>query len=169
MSVKVFPKATVGPVVRLRALVGGVESKTATLVRPISLTLLRIALGMIFIWFGALKVADATPVADLVAGTVPWFGRTWFVPALGAVEVMLGVALLFGRFITMVCLVLVAHLTGTFLVLVMEPQLAFQHGNPLLLTTIGEFVVKNLVLICAALVLASRLEDSVVRQPQQPY
>ena len=38
------------------------------------------------------------------------------------------------------------HLAGTFLVLIMQPQLAFQDGNPLLLTTIGEFVVKNVVL-----------------------
>ena len=41
--------------------------------------------------------------------------------------------------------VLVAHLTGTLLVLVMEPQVAFQHENPLLLTTVGEFVMKNVV------------------------
>jgi len=59
-----------------------------------------------------------------------------------------------------VCAVLAAHLCGTFLVLVMEPELAFQNGNPLLLTTIGEFVVKNLVLISAALVLASKLGAS---------
>jgi hypothetical protein len=32
-----------------------------------------------------------------------------------------------------------------------------QHGNPLLLTADGEFVVKNLVLISAALLLTSRL------------
>jgi putative oxidoreductase len=56
--------------------------------------------------------------------------------------------------------VLVAHLCGTFLVLVMQPELAFQNGNPLLLTTIGEFVVKNVVLISAALVLAARIRES---------
>jgi putative oxidoreductase len=43
---------------------------------------------------------------------------------------------------------------------VMEPELAFQNANPLLLTTIGEFVVKNVVLISAALVLASKLRAS---------
>ncbi len=34
----------------------------------------------------------------------------------------------------------------------LRPELAFQAGNPLLLTTIGEFVVKNLVLLAAGLV-----------------
>ena len=97
---------------------------------------------------------------------MPWLDRSWFVPALGAVEAILGVALLVGRLLTAVCAVLAAHLAGTFLVLIMQPQLAFQDGNPLLLTTIGEFVVKNVVLISAALVLASKLRDS--RQPHAP-
>ena len=36
---------------------------------------------------------------------------------------------------------------------------AFQNGNPQLLTTIGEFVIKNVVLIASALVLAARLRE----------
>ena len=148
---------------RVSNVVNELESRAAAVVRPFSLHLLRISMGVVFIWFGLLKVADATPVGDLVAGTVPWLDRAWFVPALGAVEAILGVALLVGRLLTAVCAVLAAHLAGTFLVLIMQPQLAFQDGNPLLLTTIGEFVVKNLVLISAALVLASKLRDS--RQP----
>ena len=121
--------------------------------------MLRVSLGVVFVWFGALKVANMTPVGDLVAGTLPFLDPTWFVPFLGAVEGALGLALLVGRAITVVCVVLVAHLCGTFLVLVMQPELAFQNGNPLLLTTIGEFVMKNVVLISAALVLAARLRE----------
>jgi hypothetical protein len=50
-------------------------------------------------------------------------------------------------------LVLVGHLAGTFLTFVTATSLMFQNGNPLTLTSNGEFVVKNLVLISAALVL----------------
>ncbi len=132
------------------------EHRVAMLVRPFSLPLLRVSLGVVFIWFGALKVTNATPVADLVAGTVPWVDPAWFVPFLGTVEVVVGVLLIAGRRLTTVSCVLVAHLAGTFLVLVLQPQVAFQHGNPLLLTTEGEFVVKNVVLISAGIVLASR-------------
>jgi putative oxidoreductase len=135
------------------------EERFAALVRPYSLPMLRVSLGVVFVWFGALKVADVTPVADLVAGAVPWVDPSWFVPLLGGVEVLLGVALVIGRWLTAVSAVLTGHLSGTFLVLLMQPQVAFQHGNPLLLTTEGEFVVKNLVLIAAALVLASRLRE----------
>ena len=152
--------STTSPVRVLQSRLSDLEDRLVTAIRPHSLTLLRLTLGAVFVWFGALKIAGVTPVADLVAGTVPWLDRSWFVPALGAVEVLLGLALIIGRFATLVSAVLVAHLCGTFGVLVMQPELAFQNGNPLLLTTIGEFVVKNLVLISAAIVLASRLRPN---------
>jgi putative oxidoreductase len=150
------------PLTRARrgmALYGDVEQRAVAVLRRVAPTLLRVSLGVVFIWFGALKVVNLTPVGDLVAGTLPFLDPTWFVPVLGAVEVALGIGLLLGRAITLVCAVLVAHLCGTFLVLVMQPELAFQNGNPLLLTTIGEFVMKNVVLISAALVLAARLRE----------
>ena len=135
----------------------GVGARIRAVLRPLALPFLRISLGVVFVWFGALKAAGVTPVGDLVAGAFPWLDRSWFVPALGVAEVVLGLALLVGRWLTFVGVVLIAHLCGTFLVLVMEPHLAFQYGNPLLLTTVGEFVLKNLVLISAAVVLAAQL------------
>jgi uncharacterized membrane protein YphA (DoxX/SURF4 family) len=56
-----------------------------------STTTLRVALGVVFVWFGALKLADATPVGALVEGTTPWPDPSWFVPALGAFEMVMGV------------------------------------------------------------------------------
>jgi putative oxidoreductase len=41
-----------------------------------------------------------------------------------------------------------------------QPDIAFQKGNPLLLTTEGEFVIKNLVMIAAGLVLLGRTRDA---------
>ena len=65
-------------------------------------------------------------------------------------------ALLAGRHLPIVAALMVAHLTGTFLVLVTQPDVAFQNGNPLMLTMTGEFVVKNVVLIIAGLALIGR-------------
>lgn len=151
------------PVATARSVLHRVEARVTRAARPVALPLLRVCLGLVFVWFGALKVVDVTPVADLVAQTVPWFDRSWFLPALGTFEIVMGLALLVGRALTVVCVVLVGHLCGTFLVLVMVPGAAFQNGNPLLLTTVGEFVIKNLVLISAAIVLASQL-----RRPPLP-
>lgn len=132
-----------------------IESWIVPVLRRVSVPLLRGSLALVYVWFGALKLAGVTPVADLVAASVPWLDRSWFVPALGLVEILLGAALLVGRFLTIISLILVGHLAGTFLVLVMQPELAFQHGNLLLLTTVGEFVVKNLVLASAAVAVAA--------------
>jgi len=121
-----------------------------------SVPLLRLAIGVVFIWFGALKLSGETPVAELVAKTVPFLPKQYFVPALGVFEVLLGIALLVGRRLDLVALLLVAHLSGTFLVLVVTPGTAFSHHNPLMLTMVGEFVVKNVVLIAAALVVATK-------------
>ncbi len=139
-------------IARLRAL----EEQTVDVLQLISLPLLRLAIGIVFIWFGALKVSNHTPVADFVANTLPWFDRAWVVPALGIFEILIGLALISGRLVTVVCAALVAHLAGTFLSLIMQPDVTFQNGNPLMLTTEGEFVVKNLVFIAAGLVIAAR-------------
>jgi putative oxidoreductase len=135
------------------------DGRYATTLRSlerISLPLLRGAIGIVFIWFGALKVANVTPVADFVANTLPWIDRALVIPAIGVFEIAIGLAMLAGRFLHLVCAALIAHLAGTFLSLIMQPDVTFQDGNPLMLTTEGEFVIKNLVFIAAGLVIATR-------------
>lgn len=139
------------------------HSAVLALVRPYCVPLLRLSLGLVFLWFGVLKVIGLSPVTDLVAGTMPWFDPSWFVPLLGTIESGLGVALIAGRWLPAVGALLTAHLAGTFLVLPMQPYVAFQHGNVLLLTTDGEFVTKNLVLLSAALVVACWATETPAR------
>ncbi len=152
----------------------GVDERIIGFLRGVSLPLLRVCLGVVFVWFGALKVADITPVADLVADTVYWVNASWFVPSLGAFEVIVGLGLLAGRALRLVLLAFVLQMAGTFLVLIVQPDVAFQNGNPLLLTVEGEFVVKNLVLLSAGLVVGSRLRAprpwsaTPARQPDSP-
>jgi uncharacterized membrane protein YphA (DoxX/SURF4 family) len=129
-----------------------------------TLPLLRITLGVVYIWFGALKVGDATPVGELVAKTLPFLPEHIFVPVLGVIEVLIGLALIAGKFLDLVALVMVGHLLGTFLVLVTQPSVSFQNNNALELTMTGEFVMKNVVLISAGLVLATRAR---VRAPRR--
>jgi putative oxidoreductase len=115
---------------------------------------LRLSLGIVFVWFGLLKVFSASAVGGLVATTVP-FESSWFVPVLGVVEVVIGLAFVTGRFVRAMLPVFVLHLAGTFLVLIVLPEVAFKNDNPLVLSIVGEFVVKNLVLLAAGLAVAS--------------
>ena len=123
-----------------------------------ALPLLRVSLGLVFVWFGVLKIAGETPVTELVADTVYWVDPSWFVPLLGVFEVVVGIGLLLGRLLRIVLALFALQMMGTFLVLVIQPEVAFQDGSPLLLTTEGEFVIKNLVLLSAGLVIGSRLK-----------
>jgi uncharacterized membrane protein YphA (DoxX/SURF4 family) len=114
--------------------------------------LLRLALAVVFVWFGALKFTGASPVRDLIAATLPFLNPDISVPALGGIEIAIGLAVALGRLPRITLLVLAGHLVGTFLTFVTAPAMMFG-SNPLMLTSDGEFVVKNLVLISAALVL----------------
>ncbi|MFP3460400.1 hypothetical protein R5O87_06090 [Arthrobacter globiformis] len=132
---------------------GAAEARLVQVLRPAAMPSLRILLGVLFMWFGALKVAGVSPVAAMVAGTLPWADPHMAVPVLGGVEVLLGTAAVTGVGLRLALPVLAAHLCGTFLTFVMLPGLMFVQGDPLLLTEDGEFVMKNLVLIGATLAL----------------
>ena len=123
-------------------------------------TVMTFSLALLFLWFGALKVVGSSPVTTLVSATLPWFDPDVLMPALGGAEMLLAVGLLLGRARRLVLVALAAHLSGTFLSFVMAPELMFQDGNPLLLTVDGEFVLKNLVLVSAALLLAGHHSTS---------
>jgi uncharacterized membrane protein YphA (DoxX/SURF4 family) len=115
-------------------------------------TLLRLALATVFVWFGALKLIGASPVHELIAATLPFVDPDLAVPVLGGVEVALGLALALGVLPRITLLLLAGHLAGTFLTFVTAAELMWT-ANPFELTADGEFVVKNLVLITAALML----------------
>jgi putative oxidoreductase len=117
--------------------------------------LLRGSLGLTFVWFGALKLAgEPTLPASLIAAITPGVDPDLSVPLVGAFEVVLGTGLLVGRFMPVWLAAAALQLSGTFLVLVLRPDVAFVGGNPLLLSVEGEFVVKNLVLLAATASLA---------------
>jgi uncharacterized membrane protein YphA (DoxX/SURF4 family) len=115
-------------------------------------TLLRLALAAVFVWFGALKLAGVSPVHELIAQTLPFVDADLAVLALGGVEVAIGLVLAVGILPRITLLVLAGHLAGTFLTFLTASELMWG-SNFLELTADGEFVVKNVVLISAALVL----------------
>lgn len=114
---------------------------------------LRTSLALVFLWFGALKVTGRSPVFALIAATLPWFNPDIIVPLIGWVEILIGIGLLIPKARPLVLLGLAGHLTGTFLTFITAPSWMFDRHDPLLLTADGEFVLKNLVLISAAIVL----------------
>ncbi|MEX0650587.1 MAG: DoxX family protein [Actinomycetota bacterium] len=134
-----------------------VDARVLSALDRVALPALRISLGVVFIWFGALKLLDVSPVSGLVARTVYWFDPDIIVPVLGVFEIAVGSMLVLNRLLRVALALFAAQMVGTFLVFAVLPDVAFRDGNPLLLTVEGEFVVKNLVLLTAGMVVGSRL------------
>ena len=112
---------------------------------------LRISVGLVFIWFGALKTVGMSPAQELVARTVYWLPPEFFVPVLGWWEVLIGVSLLIRPMARLAIALLLLQMPGTFLPLVLLPDVCFT-AAPFGLTMEGQYIVKNIVLISAAIV-----------------
>lgn len=135
-----------------------IDNKLTGFMSSYGIAILRVALAIVFIWFGALKIFGTSPVGALVANTVYWVSPEWFVPFLGVWEIVIGIGLLFRFVLRFTLLLMFVQLAGTFLVPILHPSVAFVGGNPFLLTTEGEFVVKNLVLLAAGIVIGGTVE-----------
>ena len=119
---------------------------------------LRVALGVVFIWFGGLKVIGGSPAADLVAATVYVVPAEVFVPVLGVWEVLIGLCLLYRPLIRVGILLLFLQMPGTFLPIVLLPEVVFV-TFPHELTVEGQYIIKNLVIIGAALVVGGTVRE----------
>jgi uncharacterized membrane protein YkgB len=124
------------------------------------LALLRLALGVVFFWFGVLKLfPGASPAEDLAArtigaltlGAVP---PALALPVLAVWEMAIGVGLLIHRWMRVTLLLLFVQMLGTITPLVLFPAETFT-TFPLVPTLEGQYIIKNVVIVAAAIVLGA--------------
>jgi hypothetical protein len=112
---------------------------------------------VIFVWFGLLKPLGLSPAEPLVLATVrdlPVFGPHTWLGLIGWWEVVIGLTFLHRATIRIAIALLALQMVGTFLPLVALPDVTFQDGRiPYGLTMEGQYIVKNLLIIAAALVI----------------
>ena len=146
---------------RVAALEVRAEAGLKTFLQRWSIPALRVALGGVFVVFGALKfVPGMSPLEHLVQAT--WerlsFGLIGGQPAMiitAAIEVLAGALLIAGGAFARVGLVpLALAFVGILSPLVLLPNEVFSSTGP---TLTGQYIFKNAVLIAAALVVASRV------------
>ncbi len=131
--------------------------------RANGLIALRVSLGIIFLWFGALKLFPGLSAAEELALdtiTAMTFGAVpahVIGPVLGAWEVLIGVGLLTGWLMRIVLLLLFLQMPGTFLPLFLFPDRVFEI-IPWVPTIEGQYIFKNLILISAGIVLGGFLQ-----------
>jgi uncharacterized membrane protein YkgB len=132
---------------------------TSTLAR-VAVPTLRVALGVVFLWFGALKFfPNLSPAETLVGRTIErlTFGAiepSVSLPVLAAWESVIGVGLIVRRGLRGVLFLLAVQMAGTFTPLLLFPDETFS-SFPLVPTLEGQYIIKNLVLIAAAMVVGA--------------
>ncbi|MBK8903730.1 MAG: DoxX family membrane protein [Anaerolineaceae bacterium] len=127
------------------------------------MTIMRVGLGIVFFWFGALKlVPGLSPAEELVRNTTYFVNPDWFIPVLALWEMAIGLGLMFGIFMRLTLLLLFLQMPGTALPLVVLPEAVWTQF-PFGLTLEGQYIIKNLVLIGAGLVLGGTVRGGRLR------
>lgn len=162
------------PAGSLRTRFDRLDRRITTTLAAVAIPVLRIALGLVFLWFGALKFfPDLSPAQDLAARTIDQltFGvvpPTVAVPVLAAWETMIGVGLLAGRFLRATLLLLAVQMVGTLTPLVLFPTETFT-AFPFAPTLEGQYIIKNVVLVAAAMVVGATVRGGELKaEPETP-
>lgn len=126
----------------------------------------RIAIFLVFFWFGLLKVVGLSPADALVEAlllqTMPFFGIDGFLVFLGLYEMIIGLLFLFPRFTRVAILLLVSQMITTFFPLVLLPQLTWHAW--LVPTMEGQYILKNTVILALAMGIGASLKPLSITQ-----
>jgi uncharacterized membrane protein YkgB len=123
-----------------------------------SLVFLRLSIGIIFIWFGLLKFFPGySPAEDLAINTINRLTSNLIpepinINLLAIWECGVGLLLIFGLWRKYILGLLLLHMICTFTPLFFFPELSFK-TIPYGFTLVGQYIMKNIVIICATWIL----------------
>ena len=137
-------------------LITKIDQKIARWMRRWSTPAVRLSFGIIFIWFGILKPFGSSSAESLLIATVVWLPlgtpEFWLI-VIGWWEVAIGITFLFSRTTKIAIALLFLQMFGTFIPLIVLPEVTFQNGNIFTPSLEGQYIIKNVMIISAALVL----------------
>lgn len=122
--------------------------------------LLRLSIGLIFLWFGVLKFFEGLSPAENIAIdtidtiTFKLLPEKVIIYGLASLESIIGIGLLFNLFLRETLLLLFLQMIGTFTPIFLFPQEVF-HVFPYSLTLEGQYIIKNLVIVSAGIVIGA--------------
>jgi len=121
----------------------------------------RIALCIIYVWFGILKVIGQSPASPLVKALfmnmhLNFMPFSSFIVLFGLFEVVIGILFVIPGLEKIAFIAFGIHIATTALPLCVMGSLVWTH--PFVPTLEGQYIVKNLALIACALFIASSLQ-----------
>lgn len=124
------------------------------------IAILRISVGILFVWFGFLKFfIDASPAEEIASRTISMLTLDLIppqvsMPFLAVIECMIGIGILTNRYMQFVIPVLYFQMAGTILPLFIFPDETWEIFL-VVPTLLGQYIIKNSVLISAGIILGA--------------
>ncbi len=127
-----------------------------------SVLLSRIALFVIYFWFGVLKVIGQSPASPMVHGlllkTMPFIPFNIFIILFGLFEVLIGILFIIPNLERWALILFALHMLTTILPLFMMSEVWTHMFVP---TLEGQYIIKNLALIACAVTVWSSIPPKI--------
>jgi uncharacterized membrane protein YkgB len=138
------------------------ENKLTHWMAANGIALLRISIGIIFLWFGFIKYFPGlSPIEDLALRTTrvltfEMFSENAMAKGLATLECLIGIGLITGKFLRATLLLLLLQLIGA-----ISPVLIFTSEVfkiiPLVPTLAGQYIIKDIIIISAGILIGSTI------------
>ena len=146
----------------LRIRYNRIEARITSFLGRYSVSILRVCLGIVFFWFGFLKFFPGlSPAEELATFTIEKLTFGLIPPHVSIIllaiwETIIGVGSITGVFLRATLILLFVQMMGTMTPLLLFPAETFIRF-PYAPTMEGQYILKNLVLISAGLVVAATI------------
>jgi uncharacterized membrane protein YphA (DoxX/SURF4 family) len=157
---------------RLRVFYSQADDRITLFMRRYGILFLRISLGIVFFWFGFLKFFPGVSPADQIAtrtierltfGLLP---PSTSIILLALWETLIGLGLITGKLLRVTLLLLFTQMLGTLTPLFLFPAETFTR-LPYAPTLEGQYIIKNLVLISAGLVVGATVRGGRIMEVKE--
>ena len=120
------------------------------------ISLMQVCLGIIFLWYGSLKLFDGMSPAEELATTTLGLLSFHSIPSelsiklLAVFEILIGLGFVLGIFLRLTLWLFFIHMIGTFTPLVILTEVSFTHA-PYAFSLVGQYIMKNVILVLAGM------------------
>lgn len=130
-------------------------------------TILSIAIGLVYLWFGGLKFfSGGSPAERLALDVINWL-TLGLIPENIAIillaiwETLIGVLLIINVYRKIAIYIALVHMICTFLPLFIFPDQSFTEF-PLGFTLVGQYIFKNIIIVSALFILLKQCKAQIV-------
>src|SRR3989344_35876 len=144
----------------MKQLFENLDAGIISFLKRIGFPIARLAIFIVFFWFGFLKVLGLSPanplVSNLLEKTLSFISFDTFIILFGIYEMLIALSFLISGWERIAVFFLVPHMLATFLPLLLLPSMVW---SVFLVPTLeGQYIIKNLLILALAIGLAANLK-----------